>query len=302
MGVVESRAAKLTENGLINDISGLRTIAIQSHGRQGEQDGYEFIHKSFGEYLTARAMIADAKGLIRQLQREDDPITAKEAAAKWATLVSSAELTKDVIDFLRGEAKLAFAQSREQTIIAKSDLTRVFSYAQMHGFPMAEAGHPSYRQAETHQRCAEGALLTVLSAIAGTVPREEGDDAHLIKPQWPTGKTVYRFLYGDNLSTAARDCIQRLWRADAPAIRYGLARLDLSLSWLERMYLSGANLSGADLREAKCNRLHIDSARLHSADLSETVDLQQDQINSAKGSKADTKLPAGLNPPDHWGD
>jgi len=241
--------------------------------------------------------------------REDDedyePRSPEEIAKKWAALILSSELTKEVIGFLRGEALLAFEQPRDKTITTKNDLTRVFSHVLAHGFPATATAHTTFLQAETHQRCAEGALLTVLSAIAGAIPRNAVDDGHLIKPHWPTGKAINRAFHGHDLSVAARDCIQRLWRADAPAIRLGLARLDLSLSWLERIYLGGANLNGADLSRAnlngaKCNRLHTDSARLHFADLRETVDLSQEQINSAKGSKVDTKLPDHLTAPTHW--
>jgi uncharacterized protein YjbI with pentapeptide repeats len=65
--------------------------------------------------------------------------------------------------------------------------------------------------------------------------------------------------------------------------------------------LTRANLMSADLRGAKCSRLNIDSARLHFADCTESVDLKQEQINRALGNR-DTKLPPGLDHPDNWDD
>ena len=58
--------------------------------------------------------------------------------------------------------------------------------------------------------------------------------------------------------------------------------------------LTGAKLTGADLREAD-----LSGADLSGADLS-TASLTQEELEPATGDE-NTRVPADLNPPAHWG-
>ncbi len=78
-----------------------------------------------------------------------------------------------------------------------------------------------------------------------------------------------------------------------------LAKADLRGADLSLLYLRGAYLWGADLREARIDWADLHEAVLIKANLSQTRNLTQDQIDSARGS-AQTQLPEGLKRPDHW--
>ena len=342
----------------------LKNVAIQFHARKGELggEGFEFIHKSFSEYLVARALLRLAKTVVTAAENSDD----ETALLRWAKVIWKAELTEEILTFLRNEAK---AHPDEDVLTGLGD---IFSVALASGFPTHQAApHENYRTLETMQRCSETAMLATIHALCVF----GGGDSHNLAPiRWPQDFRQIDYS-GASLLLAPRQMYQRLFHVDEPISRLLLSRIDLQNSWLEGLYLykadlsradlsradlsradlsradlsradlsradlsradlsgadlSGADLSGADLyganlyganlyganlsranlREAnlsganlsgaKCNRLHIDSARLHFADLTEAIDLSQDQINSADGSKSTTILPDHLSAPDHW--
>ena len=396
VAVVELHANQLIEEELINKTSGLRTIAIQSHGRQGEEDGYEFIHKSFGEYLTARALIADAKrfaGLMTPRENDEsfERRSTKEIAGRWGELIGAAELTEEVVSFLQGEAHLAF-NNETQVRDVKDKMTEVWSHVLKHGFPTSAVDHSNYRHAEKRQRCAESALISVLNALA-SVSKTKLEGNSSVKPVWPKVELIRRTFqlrrrsHSVELSTSARAMLQRLWVGNTPAIRKAAAGLNMSSMWLERAYLRGAdlsraNLSGtdlrwadlsdvslreadlrgadlrnvdlsgldlrganlseanldgadlsvanlhgatligaglneaklvrtklfranlqeADLRNTQCSRVFLHLAQLHCVDFSDAIDLHQENIDAANGSKKNTLLPEYLKTPGHWDD
>jgi uncharacterized protein YjbI with pentapeptide repeats len=79
----------------------------------------------------------------------------------------------------------------------------------------------------------------------------------------------------------------QLGEAKLPGAELGEA--DLSGAWLRWADLSGADLVGADLS----------GARLDGANLTETVDLRQQQVDAAHGN-AETRLPNGMSRPTSW--
>jgi uncharacterized protein YjbI with pentapeptide repeats len=73
-----------------------------------------------------------------------------------------------------------------------------------------------------------------------------------------------------------------------------LSGVNFSYSNLSRARLTGANLQGANL-----TRSYLYLTQLGGADLSRTTGLTQAQVDIACGTP-DTKLPAGLTPPQSW--
>ena len=73
-----------------------------------------------------------------------------------------------------------------------------------------------------------------------------------------------------------------------------LKNADLTGANLER-----ANLSGAILRRANLSHSNLSWSNLRAADLEYSYHLSQDNVNKAYGNNK-TKLPPGLNFPQHW--
>src|ERR671911_279945 len=78
-----------------------------------------------------------------------------------------------------------------------------------------------------------------------------------------------------------------------------LSEANLSRADLMGANLTGAKLTGADLREADLSGADLSGADLSGADLS-TASLTQEELEPAIGDE-NTRLPAELNPPAHWG-
>lgn len=314
----------------------LKSVALNIHARPGgksEDDGFEFIHKSFGEFLAARGLLSHARKLAEKLSREDEP---EQLATPWAELIAGAELTPFIIRFLYDEARRVLTPA--EAVKVKDGLTEMLNWVIEHGFPVASVFPGlSWRNLETYQRCAESALLASASASACVIPIGQGEEGD--EPWSPTvdinteiapdcaialvtrltyapdlvARTVLRRLnlsganlFGASLSSADLSSAD-LSRVKLPAANLIRANLsgadlsgaDLSFTELRGADLRGANLIGADLSFAKFDMLLIKSAKLHSADLEFAIGLTQDQVNAALGNKS-TKLPEGLTHPESW--
>ena len=81
---------------------------------------------------------------------------------------------------------------------------------------------------------------------------------------------------------------------------WSAAGADLRRADLRGSLLVGADLAGADLRLADLLGTDLRGARLAGADLSGALYLTRMQVGSALGDRR-TRLPAGLEPPAHWG-
>lgn len=334
--------------------AGLKNVALQIHTRQavGDDAGFEFIHKSFGEYLSARALISAAIGLSEHMNLPPRfAIGPVDAARRWAGIVGGAKLTTFVLTFLKNEAKLTFKPPKALTV--KTDLEKVLGAVQEYGVPVQELNREaSYRELETLQRCAEGALLVTATAI--TAAARTGDDNEYLRIPWslisestlqvdgakrtddlaalrmfhrlnvtigePLANAletldltsqvlIQMFLSMANLERANLSSAYlagtNLFQANlcgADLRDANLGRVDLSLANLERANMRGAEMSGANLYQTNFRSVDLGSCALKFVDLSQTEELTQEQINSAKGSKTTTKLPEGLEYPDHWDD
>jgi len=277
----------------------LRGAAVNFYTRRdlGSAAGFEFIHKSFGEYLTARGLLNFALRLSRAL--EDGLTDEAEAARKWVSLIRDAELSEQIIRFAWDEARLVHDATPQDVIDAKDALIPLFNWSLVHGLPAHrdDGAALEYRRIEARQRRAETALLLMLSALARALPAHE-DQSHLISFTWPQASDPF-------------DTLARIEANRGRVARFLLSRWSLPNTDLRGANLIGANLIGADLRAANliganleladCNRMRIDSARLQSASLKHAENLTQAQIDSAFGNSK-TILPEGLVRPAHWED
>ncbi|MGY1637408.1 pentapeptide repeat-containing protein [Geodermatophilus sp. SYSU D00742] len=89
-------------------------------------------------------------------------------------------------------------------------------------------------------------------------------------------------------------------RRNADLMGADLRRTALRGVSLRGAYLIGADLRGADLTAADLLGADLRAADLRGADLSGALFLTRPQVAAARGDAA-TRLPAGLEPPGHWG-
>lgn len=78
-----------------------------------------------------------------------------------------------------------------------------------------------------------------------------------------------------------------------------LGELRLQGADLSEADLGGASLSGSDLTGAVLANANLEQSGLYGADLSGTIGLTADQLNSALGNRQ-TRLPVGIETPEAW--
>jgi hypothetical protein len=102
----------------------LKSVALNIHTRAGEEDasgGFEFIHKSFGEYLAARGLLSHALKIAGVLD-ENEP---EDVDLQWCQIIGFAELTPEIISFIFDEARLKLTP--DAAIKAKDALTELIN-------------------------------------------------------------------------------------------------------------------------------------------------------------------------------
>jgi uncharacterized protein YjbI with pentapeptide repeats len=253
----------------------------------GIQDGdktFEFTHKSFGEYLTAKAIIRGVERIQKQLESHAEDCESgwdeRDALRFWTELCGKTAIDDYLHGFIRDEIQLrdaATVQKWQQTFC------RLIEVMLGHGMPMERLTPRLNYQAECHQaRNAEEALLVVLSSCSMKTEQ-------LSKIDWGLPKALGRWLdrlrgqQVDRDTPLALECLIRLdlnqcnfswtnlsWTNLSWATLDGATLDGATLSWatLDGANLSGANLSGATLSWATLDGANLSGANLSGANLS----------------------------------
>jgi uncharacterized protein YjbI with pentapeptide repeats len=250
----------------------------------GEQT-FEFTHKSFSEYLTARRIVGALSRIHSQIMLRkksyEEGWDEREALKYWATLYGNApRMTNDLFRFVQSEVRLqekATAAGWQQT------LSKLISWMLQHGMPMELLDpRPSYHKENTAAIHAEEALLAALYACA-TVTEQVSKIDWFQESDTAAGDWISR-LQGQHANTLTRQCLGWLDLRDcmlelvqlfeANLRNTILEKADLGLAILALARLEDANLHLADLSRinlelANLNRANLDGAVLDKANLSQ---------------------------------
>jgi hypothetical protein len=152
----------------------LGNVALLFYTRKDEEggQGYEFLHKSFGEYLTARGLFGAFRRWGNQVADPTLDFDADEFLRRWLTLTGPTSITSEIIGFLVNEVRL---QSFDQSNSAPWEAARMWiRTCETLVDAMVRIGLPAHevarlwRVAELHESNAEMALMAVLNALALT--------------------------------------------------------------------------------------------------------------------------------------
>jgi uncharacterized protein YjbI with pentapeptide repeats len=248
----------------------------ESRDRRDEDDAFEFTHKSFGEYLTARRLVREVRQVDKGLREYPDFFSEDRALEAWCRLTGPQAMSMDLFRFLRDEVAL---RGRDEVARWQETLTRLFNRNLRNGPPLEiYKEDQTFRLMERKARNAEEALLAVLNACA--LAREEAA-LDVIPVDWPDANSAGEMLHrlrgqrDPNLPVVVLDC---------------LASLDLSgqiltcqeLVWAD---LRGADLGGSDLRASRCLEADVRGAHLADSDL-EDADLRYADLSMANLTEA----------------
>ncbi len=243
---------------------------FQRSGFEGQEEAFEFTHKSFGEYLTARSIARRLGEIIEDLEVDRKTTRRKydipQALADWARLCGPRKIDWDLLIFIRNEISTI---EPDVCRARQAELGGWIGHVIESGMPMEQIDRlKTFGEQNRQSVNAETALLVMLDSCA----RVTGEPSPV---EWPTRHSaanwlarilpheeVYGLGYGNPLVPVPSSVVKASLRS------LPLQGLDLSGADLSGADLSGADLSGADLRRADLSVADLSGADLSSADLS----------------------------------
>ena len=248
----------------------------QSSEQNNSDKTFEFTHKSFGEYLTAKRLVRLITKISTQLERKiedpDDGWTAKEALTEWIKFTGPSAIDRYLHPFIKDEMLLA-GMDKCQTW--QQLLLYLLNHSINHGLPMEEINGLTYPQMTEQARNADEALLICLNACALVTEELSKIDAK-DKTGFGTWFNRIQLQRKDDSNCVAYDCLSYL----------NLSHSILFTQDLFKTNLSYCNLSHGlfDLSIARCSNLK--NTDLISANLFD-VNLVQTNLTNANLTKAD---------------
>jgi uncharacterized protein YjbI with pentapeptide repeats len=237
----------------------------QAQRIEGERT-FEFTHKSFGEYLTARRLVRQVEDIheerARNRKNRQRGWSEEQALIKWVEFTGPTALDYELLVFIRREVGLG-----EHDVIQEwqKSFAELLSDQLQHGLPMhrlLDRLRPSTFKEMTRQaRNAEEALLAV-HFCCGSITKS------LSTVVWPN-------------PTALRSLLARLERASLAFECLGW--LDAAEQRLFWAYLGFANLEGMNLAGSECFGAGIYGANLIEANLMDA------DVTHAELSRADLR-------------
>ncbi|MEQ9358183.1 MAG: pentapeptide repeat-containing protein [Coleofasciculus chthonoplastes F2-STO-03] len=243
---------------------------------------FEFTHKSFGEYLTARRIVQEVRYIHRKLEaRDDDPYEdwdERRALHRWVLVCGSTAMDKYLFKFVLDEMGLHYQNKPEDVAKWQDTLCHLIGFMLRHGMPMERLEpRPNFQEENRQARNAEEALLAVLNSCARLTEK-------LSEIKWHSpdafGTWISR-LQGQRIDKDVfclsclsfldlRGCIlnfKDFYRANLE--RANLSEANLFEANLYSANLIGTNLSEANLLGANLFKVNLERANLVDAELSE---------------------------------
>jgi hypothetical protein len=253
---------------------------------------FEFTHKSFGEYLTAKRVVRLLGDIFDELQRHHENVDKgwdeREALVRWIRLCGPTPLDKYLFKFIENEVRLA---GQAHAVAWQEMLCKLMGFELRNGMPMEAVNLSTYKEASRQARNAEESLIVVLNACAGVTKLPSDID-------WPGSdrasfKTLLHRLLGHSGDLGNELTLNHLGYINlkgqhlasheffqANISDLDLHGADLSGASLKGANLSGADLSGANLQSADLNHANLSGAELVWADLS-SVTLRSGNLRMA---------------------
>ena len=230
----------------------------ESGGVRESEKTFEFTHKSFGEYLTAKRIVQAVQIIHEELEERKENFrkgcNEQDALVKWGTLCDGSLMDEYLFGFICEEIRL---QNPLEVIKWQKTLCRLIEFMMSDGMPMDWLKFKcSFRIEMWQARNAEEALLAVLNACARVT--EEISDIKWGSPE-TFGSWISR-LQGQRVkeeNVLALECMSFLNLQECILIRRDFIRANLE----------GANLEGADLKMADLERADLERANLVGANL-----------------------------------
>jgi uncharacterized protein YjbI with pentapeptide repeats len=241
---------------------------FQEGGKDQEEiKTFEFTHKSFGEFLTAKRLVRAIEYLINKYNDSNDGWTEEQALEHWVEIVKGGILDMYILKFIRQEIQIRFQEEGGKRLISTWQETccNLISYLLKKGLPMEKLGG-SFYQMNNYAIQSEITLLAMLHACAICTEK-------LSTIEWKDEQSFGTWLsrmQGQRRGTEVplvTTCLSWLNLQGANLNMVNLQEADLNGADLTRAALNSADLSRAKLNGSKLNYAELDGAMLVGAEL-----------------------------------
>jgi uncharacterized protein YjbI with pentapeptide repeats len=220
------------------------------------EETFEFTHKSFGEYLTAKRIVREVRSIQKNLTaRQSDPDEGwdeREALHRWAVLCGSTTMDEYLFNFISDEVRLQYQRDAAEVANWQQTFCSLMAFMLRQGMPMERLDpRPNYQEESRQSLNSEDSLLAVLGVFQSLTKK-------ISNIEYPSPEAFGGLL--------ARLCGQRT-SASNPMSFHVLTYLNLSDCNLIARDLRGANLRGANLSEANLRGANLSEANLRGANL-----------------------------------
>jgi len=227
----------------------------QSGNDNSGEKTFEFTHKSFGEYLTAKRIVREVRLIHKKLEdRQTDPDDGwdeREALKRWAILCGSSAMDEYLFKFVLDEVGLQHLQDSSHVAKWQQTFCDLIGFMLRHGMPMERLDpRPNFQEENRQARNSEDSLL----AILGVFNRLTKKLSKINFPSLDAFGTLLARLQGQRTG-------------GSPMSFYCLSYLDLSKCILYMRDFYEADLTGSNLRDSKLLYANLQEANLQGAHL-----------------------------------
>ena len=256
---------------------------FREFGKQTSGDRtFEFTHKSFGEYLTARRIIRAVDDIQDEIERHqknpDKGYSTRGALEVWARICGPTEMDNYLFNFVRDEVASYDPEEIEKWQNSFGDM---LSSAVRHAMPMEKLGIDHFAEMLKQSRNAEESLLAIHYACFISHPTKKSvidwGDSTAFGVWWKRiqgqrkgsgNPLAANLLSGLNLSACHLDMTDFF---SGYLMGINLQDSHLYNANLESADLRKANLEGADLRKANLEGANLEGANLQGAILERAI-------------------------------
>jgi hypothetical protein len=239
--------------------------------------GFEFTHKSFGDYLAARAILRIAREVSDLVPRR-----THVAIQDWIRASATGELSEEILRFMRDEMRMCADQGEGVDLAER--IKRAFEVIEnsvLHdGFPIQVSDSLSWRSCETRQRNAEAMIWAVLHSTFSAVPASKPISDRRIRIEWPekyrSAKALVLRMSTPLSRSAFGSCLVGVNFAGCDFFGCNLSYVNLAEADLRdcnfsACYLGGVIFRNADLRGARFIRANLSHSDFAGARLGGVV-------------------------------
>lgn len=246
----EAWSAFTEDNG--DDVTNL-ALNFYLKSSEVSQRGFEFTHKSFGEYLASRSILAISDEVATQADRRPD-----YALQDWFKATGTGIFTPEMLHFIRDEARLKVGSTveKENARSKKIEFQSLAMRAAADGFPV-NLNPGGLTRTQFEQANAETCLWVIINSISLAFRSISEDDNAKIVMHWtsPThlSSIIHRILHNSPTSIIAR-CLDNIVADKQEISNINSGAIEMSFSSLRGTLFMGMSISDIDLTKSDLSK------------------------------------------------